>query len=675
MAGTSRTGQWDKVARSLEEANRGIETDQLIDAAACAAIEAPTPSALPALLRANSVASGQLTKKSVALAIALCAVPGTLAYVDVLVAAFRDARGDAFLAPATLDALFVLACRDALARTELSSLLQRVAKSDNCFVVAKAATTCGRLLQLGWCSELRQKLVEFSEAADESAAMEAHFQLACVEMHGINSADDRLALLEAIRKSSLAFRSAEPRPDAYAMRQFLDLFLAFAELTENASREDKVSATRDALLQWPGYESPQLTLFIEGATRAIDALVAAKKAAEEACGWLDIREGLLELARAIGSLTHSNLGGAFALLGSDLTTIGQTIVHPRVGNVLSCAIGHKRIELAIREADTRDGPESAMLRDLAAVLDLADSELQVRRRNATEFLDRISQATGQSPDAILCGLDDAIGSGNIKPWIESVIPGRVRLPIYDRGLYGTDPTVHFAVCRLLEELQELLAPYERACWDHLRRVVGSALQFIQFVRDDLSDYCLCQEDGGKGQSASETDLQVDLFRWLRQNFGNQSVYEAGPVAGGRTDSGLRFDDAEFPIEVKHEFHHVDRQHVRDNYILQPSVYASVRQRVSFLFILDLRTDNSAGHTAKATAARKANQPSFIRSLYSLSDSFWAESLPVDPEIHDCRESVVVVLLVPGNRPKPSSQTRYSQRPQAARMAAKKQIET
>ena len=54
------------------------------------------------------------------------------------------------------------------------------------------------------------------------------------------------------------------------------------------------------------------------------------------------------------------------------------------------------------------------------------------------------------------------------------------------------------------------------------------------------------------------------------------------------------------------------------------------------------------------------------ALYHLRDSFWVESLPADPEIPDATSKVVVVGLLPGNRPLPSSMSTYSKCPASAR---------
>jgi hypothetical protein len=58
----------------------------------------------------------------------------------------------------------------------------------------------------------------------------------------------------------------------------------------------------------------------------------------------------------------------------------------------------------------------------------------------------------------------------------------------------------------------------------------------------------------------------------------------------------------------------------------------------------------------------------LAAFYHLRDSFWVESLPADPEIPDTTSKVVVVGLIPGNLPLPSSMSTYSKRPASARCA-------
>jgi hypothetical protein len=185
---------------------------------------------------------------------------------------------------------------------------------------------------------------------------------------------------------------------------------------------------------------------------------------------------------------------------------------------------------------------------------------------------------------------------------------------------------------------------------------------VKHIRDMLPAYTLCAEDGGKGIKASEGDLQEELFRTLKIEFGRRASYEHTHIGGGRSDTGVGFPEIFFPIEVKHEFRSIERMHIRDNYLIQPDLYASATDRIAFLLILDLRHSNNAGHR-KRSAQRKAGEGEGDSpvSLYHLAESFWVDSLPTDPQVPTASPNAIVVGLVPGNRPRPSSTTKYSKR--------------
>ena len=276
------------------------------------------------------------------------------------------------------------------------------------------------------------------------------------------------------------------------------------------------------------------------------------------------------------------------------TSISRKIVRPRVGRILQRAIGRARIEAAVHEYEAKGNQDCDKLRDLLALLELVEADPQLSSEQAIAQLDRIAAATGRDPAEVIQELEAASTAGQIAQFAESLVPHARLLPIHEDVLYGNDPMVHRTVCRVLEELRDKLVPYDIDCWNRLRSTVAAVVSFTYFTRDILPTYCLCKEDKGKGQSASRRPSRRRLS-FARAHFGTQSVYEAEPVAGGRTDSGLRFSEVEFPDrEFKHEFQRVNREHIRGCY-LTTSDYASARGRVTFLLILDLRADNVAGH--------------------------------------------------------------------------------
>lgn len=196
------------------------------------------------------------------------------------------------------------------------------------------------------------------------------------------------------------------------------------------------------------------------------------------------------------------------------------------------------------------------------------------------------------------------------------------------------------------------------------------VQIVHQIRDDLPLYALSANETksgqpGKGQTANESDLQKDLFQRLRMRYGSLAEYEVNPIAGGRSDTGLRFPECEFFVEVKAEYKTIERSHVHNSYLSQTDIYASIRDRIAFIMILDLRTTNlgqfSRGKTRKSKAVEQVTSSNVFK-MYSLKESFWVDGLSVDPQVQQAKRNAVVVSLIPGNRPKPSSMTYYSQKP-------------
>lgn len=122
--------------------------------------------------------------------------------------------------------------------------------------------------------------------------------------------------------------------------------------------------------------------------------------------------------------------------------------------------------------------------------------------------------------------------------------------------------------------------------------------------------------------------------------------------------------------MKHEFKTIDPDHVRSNYLAQSDAYATATDRVSFLALLDLRDGNAAGHRLRTAKARKGRREIAPTALYHLRDSFRVECLNPDPDIPTATSKIIVVGIIPGNRPLPSGMSHYSPRPKSARRSRK-----
>ncbi len=678
---TRMARDWPQQAALLDTAEPGDETDESIDELADAALAFPTPDAAPVFVCAIAKALHPMTCRSAALALALCAAPDDSTAVDALVSAYRRGITDAYLGPALLEALGLLALRHPLGRTEASGALLRLTPDDTCFLLVKGAQVLGRLDSLRPTPELRDQLRILAHAEDLAVQAEAYQQLALIALSDALLASDRLTLYERLAAARAAFARAEiaeeNRPDALVFVSLLDMLLAFrspaaAKVETMETLEARAADVKVAVACWGtpagfGYRAPNGDIVAARVLGIADALVRAGRMAKEAEAWTNLDAALTDLAALLAVIRSTlSIEGFDQRLGTALSAISDTVVAPHLGPVILQAVGRLRLS-RVRERYVAEHGEDTiahglgMLEEAAAAGDFPEEDALTWA--ASPQVARLAARLGHTPKTLLQRLMSGLERESSDRLARELGLGPVPLPVDRPSFYGGDPHVDEAVRPLLGAIRDRLGVYSPIMWDRLVATVESIVQFASYVRDAPPAYTLCIEDSGKGQSASERDLQEDLFSWLRRTFGRAATYEHHRLGGGRPDTGVEFPECRFPIEVKHEFGLVTRDAVRDRFLTQADQYASATDRVAFLVILDLRETNAAGHRERRVPARRSlslQEP--LVALYSLTESFWVDGLRSDPQIHSALQNAVIVCLIPGNRSRPSSATMYSRRP-------------
>jgi hypothetical protein len=648
-----------------------------------------SPAATPCLIKCARRASSPLSLRSAALALAISAPADDAVPVDVIADAYRAAAAHSFLAPSLLDALGLLALRSSLARAELSALLLRLRRDDSRHLLVKGAQLIGRLDALRVDADLRAQLDEFSAAQDPAVQAEARQQLALIILADALLAEDRAQLEVRLIAARAAFARAEMseehRPDAAVFVGLLDMLLAFLALSTDPGRVAGDTATLGAALQrcmeslgthdWHGYRSEEQTFRALHIVHIADALHRAAQAAGWAEEWTNLAAALEELARL-----HAQVRGRVAPVFEDgripaaLAGIADAVFAASLGPLLSRVVQKRRLARITSDYILANGDDEVArgLRALeqAAAVMAFDTDAVLSAQLPTD-LSELAAQVGWPADVLLAGMVDAMRERRINRWAEEIGLASLPLPIERLTLYGDDPAVDEVVRPLLHQIAGQLGDYPLPKWTRLVDVLVSLVKFAHFVRDRTPGYVVCEEDGGLGQGASERDLQDHLFEALRWEFGQSAVYELSRSGGGRPDTGVVFSECRFPVEAKHEFASIAPEHVRETFLPQSDVYATAADQVSFLMILDLRGGNAAAHRGRRRASGKGSDPVEVVGLYHLRDSFRVESLPADPDIPNATRKIVVIGLVPGNRPMPSSMSTYSRRPSSARRIRRK----
>jgi len=677
---------WEEVKAYLHAAEPGTTTDDYIDALAERVFDAPNiPQAAQALAVALDRAQSGLTRRSIALALALCATSQSSEAADVLIAAYRQSNEDPFLGSSLLEALGILALRNPLARAEIAAALLRLDLNNSRYLLMRAAKIIGRLDNAQPDAALRDKLQTFCTATDLAVQSEAYYQLGLISLTEAFLASEHAELHQRLSAAQALFVQAEmteeTRDDAALFHILIDAIVAVHALTDESSEMVRRVVQDIERLQIKlqqlnirissHYRSPAADLMAVRILGIVDALKRAMLSVSIAEDWTNFDAALIDLA-SLHALVRSQtpVSEPSSRINAAISAIADRVLSPQIGPVVIRAVGRRRLTLIIERYRLDPAHDANVATSLQALEQVAILSETVSAgdilHNRFPQLDDLTKRLNTSAEEVLENFLEAVDSNSVDRFIEKLGLSPALLPIDRPDLYGSDPTVDGAVRSLLYKLRAHLEPYPIQQWYRLVEALQEIVSFVSLVRDTMPDYTRCIEDNGKGQSASESDLQEHLFASLRLRFNRNVSYEHARIGGGRPDNGLRFSECFFPIEVKHEFNSIDPQAIHEDYLTQPDIYAAATDRVAFLMVLDLRDSNAAGHADRAKESRRRGQPADHTSLYTLAEGFWVDALPTDPQLPHMRPKAVIIGLVPGNRPRPSSTTPYSKRPAAAR---------
>lgn len=631
---------------ATDDTAKGSVVDDVIEealtsaSASCSALK--DSRAVPYLVEALAAAQSRSTTRDVAALLA--SAPGAVGdstVVDALSKAYDRARSDAVLGPDMLDALGLLAERSPLGAAAVSTVLLRLTSGDERFLLVRAAKVIGRLEALGVTTHARELLDRLTQSTDLAVEAEARQQLAVLALGEALQQSDLDGLRSGLSSARLALVKAdlseEQRCDARQLLAFVDLLLAY--LDAGATRDPARIANLSAVLTqrarqlrtvvdnplgrpWYGYASPMESAVewrLHRIALGFERLAELLGTAEE---WTNFDEALLEVAAAFELMVTAPIRVVSSAPAIErLLHAGVAAHRAKLGPLLHRVVGRTRLAKVIEKLESADGDEETVhcLQEFHAAACAAEHLPQIRpialdravlTRLASDrplVLPQLAEAVPGIRDALQdMGIDVATLNG-----ASMTTAPPTPLPLDAPNCYANDPAVDDTVRRILAAAAGRLGPtFRRTAWNEFTSVVVSIVRLARDIRNDLPAFARSATEGGKGQTADEGDLQRYLFEHLRREFGRSAVYEAGPNSGGRTDSGVRFSNVEIPIEVKAEYQRVDSDHISASYLGQADQYASNRDGVSFLMVLDLwcwtfapATPLATGRTAEEVSTR------------------------------------------------------------------------
>ncbi len=658
---------WQNLLSELGAAHPSFETDNKIDLLIQQRQANLSQEAIPSLLKALELTEDVFIKQRIVFAIVSITSDEDSDTVDRLVDFIQENSQDDFLYSQLIRALGILAQRNYFAYVEVLRIFLKIKSNNSRCLLVQSARVIGILEQIKQNEKLRKKLIEWQGSEDLAVKSEVFYQQGILTLADSLLSENIDNLQENLKQARLMFlyskQSEESREDAEAFVLLLNLISEFFNLTTDSTTDNRnivknnIKSYQISLVQlvtnphfqsWYGFRSFSEQLLLVRILTISDLFTKIVESLSKVDEWTNFDEVLVELA-SICILLQKQSDLELKQLDDAFSEIAPRIVLPKLGDFILKAVGRVRFNKVIEnyiKVKTED--------DISQIL---NNIYEKALSNNYEFEQDINKSilinearkAGETPDFFLTSLLTALQSGDTEDWLKKHHYPNPPLAIDNPDLYGNDPSIDISVRKLLAEIRSQLQEYPQRQWLCLIKVCVSITKFVSDIRDNLPDYTLRSPDG-KGQTATEQDLQNDLFQYLRRCYGRSAEYEFRPIAGGRCDTGLKFSECEFPIECKAEWKNISPEHIHKNYIAQVDTYASVRDGVAFLMILDLRDTNSGVIPKEDKQKNMTNIIDERCSLYHLKDSFWVDGLPADIQLPHRQKNAVIVGLVPGNRP-------------------------
>jgi hypothetical protein len=666
---------WDEISLQVKSV-AGLELDDLIDKVTASVLNGNQEQrAIQVLINVLDLPIGEMAIPKVCHALLFLALPDDEIISETLFGLYRKYKTHSYLASQILKILGLMGLKDSANRAEIISLLLRLKPDQDRYLLVAACKVIGRLDSAKPEPLLYAKVLLFLESNDPAVRAEALYQKAFIDLGNALRSSSVSELSRKLQEVRTAFQEAslaeEQRPDAILWMYFLDSILLFLQGRFDTNLALQFQALETTIERFvgqfvnpKGYSTAFERYIAQQILVAFRALLTATKRLANVDEWLDLSTAVIELANLYAQV-RGNTSDIIEHLGIryKFADLSDKVFAASVGPILQKSVNLKRLEQIRVDYEAQENSEIT-LQGLKLLEDMAKAAILVdfpQGGKLPEKFVRFAEQQGVEPVEMFNEFLEA----------ESPVQWAEKYRLVSTLLYpvSTEISINFELDKLIRpillEITKILPTYPLLMWERLCQILVFMIHFARFTRNNLPKYVLCKDDGGLGQTASEGDLKEALYHFLSAGAASNGMsYETSKVAGGRVDLSIKFPEVSFPIEVKHEFKSIEPQHIRKVFLAQPDAYASATAQVSLLMVLDLRKQNASGHNNNQKPA--SGEPKQVFSLYDLSQSFRVESLKPDPDIPNAISNAIIVGLIPGNRPLPSSMATYSKRPISAR---------
>ncbi|MER1279797.1 hypothetical protein ACTHP5_06400 [Bacillus subtilis] len=174
----------------------------------------------------------------------------------------------------------------------------------------------------------------------------------------------------------------------------------------------------------------------------------------------------------------------------------------------------------------------------------------------------------------------------------------------------------------------------------IEEVIRYLILTVRYKRDEVFGYLYTEKHGGKGDKASERDLQDSLLKHFHySSIAYGATEEVNNFAdGGRIDIVYKINNYTFPIELKKTKQKITQESIQEKYLEQVHSYIYSYQQLGIFVLLDLNEKDKPVNDVRELVYLDHLEP-----LYDLKNKY---------------PDNIVVVIIPGNKPLPSDKSTY-----------------
>ncbi|MFS3927305.1 hypothetical protein ACL9SP_01435 [Priestia flexa] len=556
-------------------------------------------------------------------------------------------ESNGYLKILSIETLSFLTLIDKVRKTSTIDMLLDIESSDNPFVI----TTALKYLTVFYDNdeEIYGKIESYRDCEQPDVSSEAYYRLGLINFFNSNNNSNQMDFLKSLEESNKLFNYSksmiENRTDAeyfYQVTKYLYSMLANQGDISKSSID--VILNTSFLRQAFHYDQSLISLEYK-VNQILMNLQNIYIHASDHEGWLNFLEEFKKLSQY-----H------FELLNVSLST--NEIQNKLISN-LKIKINDNILqnlyiknftyyEIKIDNIMNKYKEDNVLTEFLSYIKELINNTENIKKKDEDYMISVCIQLKEFLPNIDAMELIRKFKTSHDVRDVQSILD---LIAEYNQNKYGMDlniitgfETGEEIFTELFQDIESKIPSYPEKKLTVFKRIIEEIIKYLMLTirskRSEVFNFLYTEEHNGKGNKATERDLQNSLYRhfeYSRIAYG--AVEEINNFAdGGRIDIVFKFNNYTFPIELKKTNRKISKQSIQEKYLEQLHSYTYSYDQLGVFVLLDLNKKESP-----VNDVRELVYLDYLKPLYELNDKY---------------PDYTVVVIIPGNKPLPSDKSTY-----------------